>query len=202
MLKNFIALVLSVFILSSCATGPSGYFKRSANNKLFDMKGFKGGKRSPLYNKKYVAKAKKNILYENYEDYEDDEEDDEVENSYKENIEIYKAMIAHDMEESKKNKKRKRGRKNRSSYPSLHEAKQRSDFDTQMQNMELKEELEQIKSMLKETKHDLTNYRCPMADDLERKANQRNNQNYNSPVNKKETNKNMETEIIDPTLSI
>ncbi len=58
MLNKAVIFVLSIFLLSSCATGPKGYFKKSANNKLFDTKGAKGGKRAPLYNKKINYKNK------------------------------------------------------------------------------------------------------------------------------------------------
>ena len=44
MLKKAITLTIVTSILSACVTGPEGYLKRSANNKLFDTKGFQGGK--------------------------------------------------------------------------------------------------------------------------------------------------------------
>ena len=55
MLSKAIILILSAFLLSSCVTGPEGYFKKSANNKIFDRKGFVNSKRAPLYNKKFIA---------------------------------------------------------------------------------------------------------------------------------------------------
>ena len=59
MFKKVIIFTILTSFLSACVTGPEGYLKRSANNKLFDRKGFKGSKRAPLYNKKYIAQAKK-----------------------------------------------------------------------------------------------------------------------------------------------
>lgn len=59
MLKKVLIFTILISFLSACVTGPDDYMKRSANNKIFDRKGFKGGKRAPLYNKKYIAQAKK-----------------------------------------------------------------------------------------------------------------------------------------------
>ncbi len=61
MLKQIIIATLGLLVLSGCADGFRGYFKKSANNKLIDNKGFEGGKRKPLYNKKYINTAKQNL---------------------------------------------------------------------------------------------------------------------------------------------
>ena len=55
MLKKIVIFSTLAMLLSACVTGPGGYLKRSANNKIIDRKGFKGGKRAPLYNKKYIS---------------------------------------------------------------------------------------------------------------------------------------------------
>ena len=55
MLKKIVIFSTLAMLLSACVTGPDGYLKRSANNKIIDRKGFKGGKRAPLYNKKYIS---------------------------------------------------------------------------------------------------------------------------------------------------
>ncbi len=164
MLKKIVIFSTLAMLLSACVTGPDGYLKRSANNKIIDRKGFKGGKRAPLYNKKYISQAKKNVVtgeYE-YDDFDDFEEDSsEKENTSKDNIEMYKAMIDHDLSQERKNKKDSRWGKNKNTYPSIRKASQRMDDDDDMHNMELREELNQIKAMLNDTKREMANNKCP-----------------------------------------
>lgn len=175
MLKKAITLTIITSLLSACVTGPEGYLKRSANNKLFDMHGFQGGKRSPLYNKKYISQAKKNILTNNLDEDLEEEQDDlyEDENPSQENIEMYKAMIAADMERKKKQNKKSSwwGTKKKSqTYPSVVDAKDSIDPKIHAQNLELKEELEQIKAMLNETKKEMASFKCPTAQEQEQKS--------------------------------
>ena len=165
MLKKIIIFSTLAMFLSACVTGPEGYLKRSANNKIIDRKGFKGGKRAPLYNKKYISQAKKNVVtgeYE-YDEFNDlDDDNSEEENTSKDNIAMYKAMIDHDLSQDRKNKKDSKWSKNKNSYPSLRKSSHRlNDDDEDMQNMELREELNQIKSMLHDTKREMANNRCP-----------------------------------------
>ena len=165
MLKKMIIFSTLAMFLSACVTGPEGYLKRSANNKIIDRKGFKGGKRAPLYNKKYISQAKKNVVtgeYE-YDEFNDlDEDNSEEENTSKDNIAMYKAMIDHDLSQDKKNMRDSKWSKNKNSYPSLRKSSNRlNDDDEDMQNMELREELNQIKSMLNDTKREMANNRCP-----------------------------------------
>ena len=174
MLKKAITLTIITSILSACVTGPEGYLKKSANNKLFDMRGFEGGKRSPLYNKKYISQAKKNILTNNLDEDMEEDRDNlyEDEDPSQENIEMYKAMIAADIErKEKKNKKNSRwnNKKKAQSYPSVVDAKDSIDPKIHAQNLELKEELEQIKAMLNETKKEMASYKCPTAQEQEEK---------------------------------
>lgn len=174
MLKKAITLIITTSMLSACVTGPDGYLKRSANNKLFDMHGFEGGKRSPLYNKKYISQAKKNILTNNLDEDMEEDKDDlyEDENPSQENIEMYKAMITADIE--RKNKRNKKSswwgnnKKKTQSYPSVADAKDSIDPKIHAQNLELKEELEQIKAMLNETKKEMASYKCPTAQEQEK----------------------------------
>ena len=109
MLNKAVIFVLSIFLLSSCATGPEGYFKKSANNKLFDTKGAKGGKRG----KKPKEKQNK-------------------------------------------------------TYPVLVRNSPRADDRYLEDNSALRAELDQIKTMLNETKNEMANYRCPTAQELEK----------------------------------
>ena len=107
MLKKAIILTLLTSLLSACVTGPEGYLKRSANNKIFDRQGFQGGKRETLYNKRYITQAKKNILSDNIEDDIDENEFSETEKQSRDNIEMYKAIIDEYLEkERRKNPKK------------------------------------------------------------------------------------------------
>lgn len=175
MLKKAITLTIVTSILSACVTGPEGYLKRSANNKLFDMTGFQGGKRAPLYNKKYISQAKKNILTNNLD--EDIEEDgDELyedQNPSQENIEMYKAMIDADIERKRKQKNKSSwwwNRKKKQSYPSVTDANDRVDPKIHAQNLELREELNQIKAMLNDAKREMASHKCPTEQEQEKKA--------------------------------
>jgi len=171
MLKKVIIFTILASCLSACVTGPEGYLKRSANNKIFDRKGFKGGKRSPLYNKKYIAQAKKNIINDEIDD-DDFNNDDlyEAENVSRENIEMYQAMIEEDLARDKNTKnKSRRSRFSNKSYPSITKAHSKIDSDAYNTNLELREELDQIKSMLNDAKRDLASYKCPAAIELEKK---------------------------------
>ncbi|RTK93667.1 MAG: hypothetical protein EKK61_00995 [Rickettsiales bacterium] len=154
MLKVLITFFLLTTTLSSCANDPNSFFKRSANNKLFDTKGFHGGKRAPLYNKKYITQAKKNILKGDYE-IDDDYDDDESENISRENIEMYKALIKKDLEENYKKNKRSKNKKK--SFLSLINSKQNTETEEHFLNLELKDELEQLKLILDDTRKELEN---------------------------------------------
>jgi hypothetical protein len=190
MLKKIIIFSTLAMFLSACVTGPEGYLKRSANNKIIDRKGFKGGKRAPLYNKKYISQAKKNVVtgeYE-YDEFNDlDDDNSEEENTSKDNIAMYKAMIDHDLSQDRKNKKDSKWSKNKNSYPSLRKSSHRlNDDDEDMQNMELREELNQIKSMLHDTKREMANNRCPAMVQNEKSQHQPTNASVQSNQPKKD----------------
>lgn len=164
MLNKAVIFVLSIFLLSSCATGPEGYFKKSANNKLFDTKGAKGGKRAPLYNKKYITKAKQNVANND----EDDEYDDllENENISQANKDMYRSILEQELESKYIGKKPKE--KQNKTYPVLVRNSPRADDRYLEDNSALRAELDQIKTMLNETKNEMANYRCPTAQELEK----------------------------------
>jgi hypothetical protein len=167
MLNKAVIFVLSIFLLSSCTTGPEGYFKKSANNKLFDTKGAKGGKRAPLYNKKYITKAKQNVANNDYAD-EDDEYDDllENENISQANKDMYRSILEQELESKYIGKKPKE--KQNKTYPVLVRNSPRADDRYLEDNSALRAELDQIKTMLNETKNEMANYRCPTAQELEK----------------------------------
>lgn len=205
MLKKIIVLSSLAFLLSSCVTGPEGYLKKSANNKIFDSKGFKGGKRAPLYNKKYISQAKKNILtgeYE-YDDSDFDNSDISYEDNARENVEMYKAMLEHDLSQNKKGKKR-----TDLAYPSIIHTSDKLNRNSAADNNDLREELNNIKQLLNDTKREMANTRCPAAINIENKHKENNNSKSNIDDVKKPTkeikqkqprrNTNTETSVIQP----
>ncbi|XVN40920.1 MAG: hypothetical protein RCO49_09460 [Rickettsia endosymbiont of Argas persicus] len=174
MLKKIIILFLGVFILSGCTDNFRNYFQKSANNRLIDGKGFKGGKRKPLYNNKYITLAKKNIVEDNIDDNEDDDDDydnplrGEKIDPVKRNREMYLKMIKRDMAKYKA----ETGGYSEDDM-SLSKANKKVRRDDSDRERKMQEELDQIKTMLRETKRDISKYTCPNAVV---------NQNYAPPV--------------------
>jgi hypothetical protein len=160
MFKRIIITFLGLSLLSGCTDGFRGYFKKSANNKIIDRKGFAGDKRPPLYNKKYIAVAKGNVMEENFDDDENDllsEYDTETINPTLRNRQMYLKMVKQDVERSERRKQNQE-----KEYPSLNSANDKlKKQNNDKANSELHKELEQIKAMLHETKKDLEKYKCP-----------------------------------------
>jgi hypothetical protein len=107
-MRNLIILVLPLLI-TACAIDPDGYFKRSANNKLYDSQGFDGQKRRPIYNKKYIDQAKKNIMENNVASADEEYDDDinELEDTYRRNREMYLQMVDQDIAKREKREPQK-----------------------------------------------------------------------------------------------
>lgn len=172
MFKKITIIILGLFLLSGC-NGFRGYFKKSANNKYIDTKGFEGSKRKPLYNKKYIDLAKRNIIEENLDDDEEDNIDDniaELKNPVQDNHKIYMEMIKNDVKRNKLKKNNTLRRKaatspKNSKYPSLTEANEKITKDAS-KDQDLQQEIAAIKSMLNETKKDLVKYRCPIQSNI------------------------------------
>ena len=155
MIKQILLLVGVIFLITGC-NGKD--LQRSANNKLFDTKGFDKSKRKPIYNDKYIDRAKRNIVENNYEDDEIDiDEPDEYADPYTQNRIMYSNMVKND-----KSKKRRNGN-NRESYPDIGHARDlaRSE-DKSDSNSDLRKELDEIKNMLSSAKKDLSKYKCPL----------------------------------------
>lgn len=167
MYQKILLSILSMMLLHGCSGGLHGnYFKKSANNKWIDAKGFEGGKRSHLYNKKYIALAKKNIMSD---DIEEDEEDlPETMSAAQRNRQMYLKMIERDAANKRKPSKRfdeyqstfNNGSNDANTYPSLVDISKLSDKDTEQSA--LQQELIQIKAMLSDAKKDMVKYKCPM----------------------------------------
>ena len=153
MLKKILLILCALFLVTGCNIE----LKKSANNKLFDRKGFDGGKRKPLYNAKYIDRAKQNIVENNYDDDEPNaDEPDEYVDPYTKNRIMYSNMIKRE----KANK-----RKKNVDYPDIGHAKdlaKKSNDDNS--NTDLRQELAEIKTMLSSAKKDLAKYKCPLQD--------------------------------------
>ncbi len=153
--KTFILIILS-FFLTNCSN------ERSANNKMSDLKGLKGEKRFPLYNKKYIAQAKKNIMRNNYD--EDQFIDDELyenENVELQNIEMYKAMIHEESQQKRENDDNASPSCNECSHSiakANHKINTHTDYIKPI-DLELREEINNIKSMLNEARQELALYK-------------------------------------------
>jgi hypothetical protein len=198
MLKKITIILLGLFLLSGC-NGFRGYFKKSANNQYIDMKGFAGSKRKPLYNKKYIDLAKRNIIEENLDEDEEDDIDDniaELKNPVRENHRTYMEMIKNDVKRNKLKKNNTSYRKTAISpkngkYPSLAEANEKITKEDS-KDQDLQQEIAEIKSMLNETKKDLVKYRCPMQINVEEAKphdTAQNPEHINNPSSNRETTK-------------
>lgn len=181
MLNKLIPLILCLFLLSSCVDGFRDYFKKSANNQWLDSRGFKGGKRRPLYNKKYISLAKRNVIDENFDDDEDieidEDHDSETVNNSRVNRKMYMNMIKQDRERKKRLKLEQqrvlfKSKLNRSDdeYPSIIESDSRINRSTKTNEQDVQKELAEIKIMLQEAKRDLTKYKCPLEETAKSKS--------------------------------
>ncbi len=161
MLKKIIVVILGVFLLSGCSDGFRGYFKKSANNKLVDRKGFEGNKRAPLYNKKYIAAAKRNVIEENFDDEEEDllsEYDTEKINPTLRNRKMYLKMVKQDADHHAKQQLLEAVGSGTSLVEASNKVKKKSNDNSQVQ---LKKEVDKLKSLLNETNKKLERYKCP-----------------------------------------
>lgn len=213
-IKKTIFVLLASLLISGCVTGPEGYLKRSANNKIFDTKGFKGGKRTPLYNKKYITRAKKNVSNGQYDDdeflFDPNSEEEDISLA---NREMYREMVREDQGLS-------RGRNRKGGFWSLFSSSKKSDnypVTNQASHMisqrkdsrdELKEELAEIRSMLNEARKDMASYKCPTASDLEGEFHQtkgkyhKEKQHVEDSMIRGQDDEVIGTEIVDPVHSI
>ena len=151
---RFFILILIASIFASCSQMRE-YVKRSANEKVFDSKGFKSKKRFPVYNEKYIDRAKKNVEEDSFSDQSDD-----IENPYYEkgelkqydlsNKKMYKDMA--EMQEAKQNISNTKSGK----YARIKDIGNGDEAKLES----LKQEIKNIKNILKETQEKLSNYKC------------------------------------------
>lgn len=163
-LKNLIFSIIASSILSSCAGNPLGEFKRSASNKMFDMTGFESAKRRPLYNKKYITKAKKNVARGSYdEDSYDPDEDLDIPYSSK-NISMYKNMLRKDGRSSKANSKNIYDENDiyYDDYGDITTSRRRvNSYNESKSKDDMEMEILEIKEILKKTREEVSKAKCP-----------------------------------------
>ena len=167
-------LLTTLLLLSSCIYNPDGYLKRSASNKLIDARGFQKEKRLPLYNKKYIDRAKKNIIEHNYEEGNDDDDgDDDSDETYNPaelNKDTYRKMIKTEQKNADvkpnakrttlKTKKLKYSQEFKNSqlsdYPKISEIQIKIDEHKEdIHKQELQRQIEEMKSTLTEMRKQL-----------------------------------------------
>ncbi|MCC8417622.1 MAG: hypothetical protein LN588_03840 [Rickettsia endosymbiont of Bryobia graminum] len=159
--QKIIIIILGLFLLSGCSDNFRDYFKRSANNKLIDRKGFEGSKRAPLYNKKYIATAKRNVVEENFDDEEDlcsEFETETVNPIIRRNRKMYLKMVQKDADRIRKEQEEIDDQGCTLLATASNKVNRRNKEDT---NTKLQKELDHIKAMLHDTKKDLERYKCP-----------------------------------------
>jgi len=152
-------LIITTLSLSGCSNPFQSYFKYSANQKLIDAKGFKGKKRMPMYNKKYITKAQNNITSTTSTSNNEEEADnrnpyydqDELRNYYQANRKMYEDML--EMNNNKKYWSKALNTKSKSEV-TLDEVEK--DNKKTEENKQIKSELAEIKKMLKKTMDDLS----------------------------------------------
>ena len=158
MIKKILLLTGVILLVTGCGNLE---LKKSASNKLFDTKGFDGSKRKPLYNGKYIDRAKRNVVEGNYdEDIPDIDEPDEFVDPYTQNRIMYSNMVKNERSNRGKNKKSRT-----EPYPNIGHARDIAMSENKNDsNVELKQELAEIRSMLVSAKKDLAKYKCPLQD--------------------------------------
>jgi|GEM_PF-1849268 len=162
MIKKILLLTTIASLITGCGNLE---LKKSASNKLFDRRGFDGAKRQPIYNGKYIDRAKRNVIEHNYEEdsFEMDEPDEFVD-PYTQNRIMY-----HNMVKNEKSRKRSEQRQRNSilseQYPDIGHARDIANAEHKDDtNTELRKELSEIRAILSSTKKDLAKYKCPLQD--------------------------------------
>jgi len=156
---KLILFIITTITLSGCSNPFQTYFKHSANQKLIDAKGFKGKKRMPMYNKKYITKAQNNVTTSDSSNTEEEHDQtnpyydqDELRNYYQANRKMYEDML-----EMNNNKKYWSKPLNTKSKSEVSLSEMEKDVQKGEENKQIKSELAEIKKMLKKTMDDLSN---------------------------------------------
>ena len=160
LLSGFHRLFILSFlvVLASCAQNPDKALKRSANGRLLDVNGFDGGKRRPVYNKKYIAKAKKNVVEKEFDNDDLDDEFDEIYNPSVYHRQMYEKMVKRDRDAQGKVRKKKRRyaqQLSKSQPMDLREADMRLKDIPRRDISAIEQEMQAMRQLLEETKSEL-----------------------------------------------
>lgn len=159
---KLLTIISMLCVLTSCSS-INGYVKHSANDKTFDSKGFNAKKRAPMYNKKYIQRAKRNVEEQNF-----DQEHNTYNNDYYEPGELKSYQqsnrkIYNDMLQMSKNKQAIETQKSRYKNNSSN----LKDFDQNKSvEVNLKNEIRAMKKMLEETQKTISTYKCPVEQNM------------------------------------
>lgn len=156
LLRALFIYSITALLLTGCAQNPEGMLKRSANNKLFDTQGFDGGKRRPIYNKKYIATAKKNVISHNYDE-DDYDYEEEVYDPALYHRDMYAKMAKKDLKRHKFAAKKKKYEENLNDesddeYPDLYEGDVRLKDIPNRNIAAMEDEIRDLRKMLEEAK--------------------------------------------------
>ena len=158
---RIIFFTLISLLFTSCVSDPDGYLKRSGNRKLVSGKNLYSKKRMPIQNKQYIKKAKRNIVENNYDDdYDDDEYDQDPRLT---NRRLYMQMVAQEQEKKRQNYRRDQDLKSLELDEREKQANQKiihTNQEAQKAQKELQIELQNIKSVLTETKEQMAGMTC------------------------------------------
>ena len=160
---QFLALIFCCCVLESCGTLGLQDLKKSSADKYFDARGFDRSKRKPLYNKKYISKARSNIIASDYE-YEDNIDPENRSPSSK-HIQMYRDMV---YGQGSRNY-RPKGDRGHEYYDQdeidVPEARRRFAQSSSLQEDKkaLENEIQEIKSLLEETRDHFAKVKCPIS---------------------------------------
>jgi hypothetical protein len=158
---RIIFLTLISLLFTSCVSDPDGYLKRSGNRKLVSGKNLYSKKRMPIQNKQYIKKAKRNIVENNYDDdYEDDDYDQDPRLT---NRRLYMQMVAQEQEKKRQNYRRDQDLRDLELEEREKQANQKiihSNQESHKAQKELQIELQNIKSILTETREQMSSMTC------------------------------------------
>jgi hypothetical protein len=153
-------LALVSILLTSCIYDPDGYIKRAGNKRVSASNPY-AKKRMPIQNKKYIQKAKRNIIQNDYDDdYEDDEYDQDPRLI---NRRLYMQMVAQEQAKKKQNYRRDNDLRELELEEREKQATQKivnANQEAQKLKKELQVELDNIKSVLNETKEQMASMKC------------------------------------------
>lgn len=168
-LLNLVLLIMSIFLLSSCANGLND-LKTDPNSKLFSISNSKKNRRMPISNKKFIEKAKVNILNKEVDDDDDLDNDDESQLGYledpkKNNRQIYKKMLQEDLRKKQVLRSRLRNyQSQRGEEVHLCDMDEANDSAKVQKTDHLEREIEDLRKLLLETKSEIHKVKCPYSE--------------------------------------